>query len=97
MAEAAINRAPNTKSALFRRAPFDLVVLNAAGEQRTVRFPSEHELVAFMKATRETLAPIAFTYSDGSPLDRKTINRLHNSFFGEIQTMPGTTRAARAL
>src|SRR5689334_15067883 len=63
--------------------PFALVVLNSAGEHRDVRASSEDELVAFLKTTWRTLAPISFRYADGSPIDRETMDRLHKRFFAE--------------
>jgi hypothetical protein len=72
----------NTMTRLFGKS-FELIVLNSAGELRTVRFPSEDELISFLKATSETEAPIAFHHADGSIIDRHTMNQIHRRFFGE--------------
>ena len=70
-------------------------MLNAAGDRAHVNFSSEDQVVAFMKATREIFAPIAFGYEDGSPLDQKTMERIHERFFrGTAETMAGPILAA---
>jgi len=82
------------------RKSFELVVLNSAGELRTVRFSSEEELISFLKVTYATEAPISFNHADGSAVDRETMDQIHSRFFGETRqslTSPICEESTRAV
>ena len=64
---------------------FEVVFLKVEGKRFRRHFKSEAELVEHLKNTKTTEAPVSFKYSDGSIIDKATLDRLHRRLFGEEQ------------
>jgi len=60
---------------------FVVVALDQRGTQKTVQLENENHAVAYLRQTHSTEAIIAFTYSDGTPVPRNLINRIHDHVF----------------
>ncbi len=64
------------------------VLLLGAPKKRTLEFPTEEQLVAYLKATRHTEAPLAIQYADGSLVKADVLNRIHARLFDSIDPSP---------
>jgi len=61
----------------------EIVFLLPGGKKRVQQFKTELEVAEHLKATYTTEAPISFTYTDGTPLNSRTIERIYAIVFAK--------------
>ena len=61
--------------------PLEITLLDSAGEHQTKMFSTEDAVVAYLKETYTTEAPVAFQYEDGSPLATQVLDRIFDQVF----------------
>ena len=68
-----------------KRTPLgiEIVLLRSTAKKHTLQFKTEAEAAEYLKATHATEAPISFTYTDGTPLNSTTIERIYAIVFEE--------------
>ena len=61
----------------------EIVFLLPSGKKRVQQFKTELEVAEHLKATHTTEAPLSFTYTDGTPLNSQTLERIYAIVFAK--------------
>jgi hypothetical protein len=73
--------APQFTLVKARPKQFRVVLMDLSLGQETLHLGSEMDLVTALQARCQDKAPIEMTYSDGAPIEREVMDRIHRRLF----------------